>query len=193
MPARRGRCRRMSAVASGWPEPVSNLFVAPLGAGADRPTGFVAFGLSPRLPFDRQYREYLVQIAQQITHAQARIEAFHVRAVAESERNNLLEQAPVATALMTGPRHVFQLANPLFLQIVGRRDIVGKGYVDAFPELRGTRVARHPRSRLPHRGAVHDRRDADSARSRLHRRDHRVLLQVQSRADARTPPARSTA
>jgi signal transduction histidine kinase/ActR/RegA family two-component response regulator len=125
---------------SGWPEPVSELFLAPIGAGGDRPAGFVVFGLSPRLPFDEHYRDYLLQIAQQITHAQARIEAFHVRAVAESERNNLLQQAPVATALMTGPRHVFQLANPLFHLIVGRHDIVGQAYLDAFPELRGTEL-----------------------------------------------------
>ena len=124
--------------AAGWPEPITTMFLAPIGAGADRRVGYVAFGLSPRLPFDRQYREYLLQIAQQIAHTQARIEAFHVRAVAESERNNLLEQAPVATALMTGPRHVFQLANPLFLQIVGRRDIVGQAYLETFPELRGS-------------------------------------------------------
>ena len=32
----------------------------------------------------------------------------------EEERDNLLLKAPVATALLTGPDHVFQLANPLY-------------------------------------------------------------------------------
>jgi signal transduction histidine kinase len=39
---------------------------------------------------------------------------------------------------VTGPDHVFRLANPLYLQIVGRRDVVGRAYLDVFPELTDT-------------------------------------------------------
>jgi signal transduction histidine kinase/ActR/RegA family two-component response regulator len=121
-----------------WPEPVSEVFVAPIAFAARAPIGYVLFGLSPRLPFDRAYRGYLRQLGEQVAQAQERIDVFRIRNVVESERNNLLEQAPVATALLTGPAHVFRLANPLFLQIVGRTNIVGKAYVEAFPELAGT-------------------------------------------------------
>jgi signal transduction histidine kinase/ActR/RegA family two-component response regulator len=123
-----------------WPEPVEAVFAARIGADPGRATGYVLFGLSPRLPFDGAYREYLRQLAVHIAQSQARIEAFHLRAVVENERNSLLEQAPVATALLTGPDHVFQLANPLYLHIVGRRDLVGRAYRDAFPELAGTGI-----------------------------------------------------
>jgi PAS domain S-box-containing protein len=125
------------SIASAWPEPVAHLQALPVGS-PQSPTGYVVCGLSPRLPFDQGYAGFLRQVCAQLTQAQARIEAFHLRAVVESERNNLLEQAPVATALLTGPEHVFRLANPLYRQIVGRSDIIGKAYLEAFPELAGT-------------------------------------------------------
>jgi PAS domain S-box-containing protein len=125
------------SIPSAWPEPVEHVHALPIGA-PESPTGYILFGLSPRLPFDRAYAGFLQQLCAQLTQAQSRIEAFHLRAVVESERNNLLEQAPVATALLTGPRHVFRLANPLYRQIVGRSDILGKAYLEAFPELAGS-------------------------------------------------------
>ena len=51
----------------------------------------------------------------------------------DAERNNLLLQAPVPTALLTGPEHVFQLANSLYCRMVGRTQLVGKKYLEAFP------------------------------------------------------------
>ncbi len=124
---------------SPWPEPVSHVFVAPIASSAQRSaSGYVVFGISPRLPFDAAYRDYLLQLAEGISQAQSRVEALHIRAVMEDERNNLLEQAPVATAMMTGPDHVFRLANPLYQQIVGRRDLIGRTYAQAFPELQQT-------------------------------------------------------
>ncbi len=57
---------------------------------------------------------------------------------AERERNNLLMRAPVAAALLTGPTHVFRLANPPYCRMVGRTDLVGRSYLEAFPELAGT-------------------------------------------------------
>jgi PAS domain S-box-containing protein len=128
------------SIASAGPEPVDHLHVLPVGP-PESPTGYLLCGLSPRLPFDQAYADFLQQLCAQFTQAQARTEAFHLRAVVESERNNLLDQAPVATALLTGPRHVFRLANPLYRQIVGRSDIIGKEYLEAFPELAGSAAA----------------------------------------------------
>lgn len=59
----------------------------------------------------------------------------------ETERRNLLLHAPMPTALLTGPDHVFELANPLYEQMVGRK-VVGKTYLQAFPELEGTALPR---------------------------------------------------
>jgi len=58
--------------------------------------------------------------------------------MADAERRNLLLQVPMPTALLTGPQHVFVLANSLYREMVGNREVVGKTYAEAFPELVGT-------------------------------------------------------
>lgn len=121
-----GRRGLDNPVAAGaWPEPVTELYLVPL-------TGFgrevLVFGLSPRLSFDEPYRDFLHQVVEQLVSALA-------RARVEHERRQLLMQAPVATALLTGPEHTFEIANPLYVEMVGR-DVRGKTYLEAFPELR---------------------------------------------------------
>ncbi len=116
-----------------WPEPASDVFVVPVStAGAP---GAIVFGLSPRLPFDEAYRDHLLHLVEHVEVMQTRLQAALARAATESERNNLLLQAPVATALLTGPAHVFEIANPLFCQVVGRQQLVGRSFREAFPEL----------------------------------------------------------
>ena len=46
------------------------------------------------------------------------------------------EQAPSFMALLRGPRHTFELANPAYLRLVGR-DVLGRQVADAFPEVEG--------------------------------------------------------
>lgn len=132
-PIVQSRCR--------WPEAVDEVFIARTASRDQRTdSGYVVFGLSPRLPLDDSYRDYLRQMAECIGQADARNEALHVRAILENERNNLLDQAPVATAVLTGPKHVFLLANPLYQRMVGRADLIGKAYREAFPELVDTPI-----------------------------------------------------
>ncbi len=58
----------------------------------------------------------------------------HVRA--ERERLvRLFEQAPGFMAMLSGPEHVFELANPAFRQLVGGRDVLGKRAGEALPEF----------------------------------------------------------
>jgi PAS domain S-box-containing protein len=59
------------------------------------------------------------------------------REQAESERNDLLRQAPVAAALLVGAEHRFELANNVYKSMVGKFDLEGKAYVQALPELCG--------------------------------------------------------
>jgi len=57
-----------------------------------------------------------------------------------AERSRLEEafrRAPTFLAVMRGADHEFVLANEAYLQLVGRRDIVGKALLEALPELRG--------------------------------------------------------
>jgi signal transduction histidine kinase len=122
-------------VERAWPEPCREVFVTRVAASGPGVVTFAAFGLSPRLPFDDACRDFFSQLCDVIATSAARVEVWRVRSLVEAERDNLLLKAPMATAVLTGPEHVFQLANPLYRQIVGRDDIVGKSYHDAFPEL----------------------------------------------------------
>ena len=50
---------------------------------------------------------------------------------------DLFEQAPGFMAVLRGPDHVFELANEAYLQVVGRRDLIGRPVREALPEVEG--------------------------------------------------------
>jgi PAS domain S-box-containing protein len=55
---------------------------------------------------------------------------------AEVERlRDYFQQAPGAIALLDGPEHIFSVANPAYLALVGRANLVGLKVVDALPEV----------------------------------------------------------
>ena len=68
----------------------------------------------------------------------AKLQELRERGAIEAERRNLLLQVPMPTALLTGPQHVFELANPLYREMIGNRDVVGKTWIQVFPELVGS-------------------------------------------------------
>jgi len=51
----------------------------------------------------------------------------------------LFDQAPGFLAVLSGPDHVFELANAAYRKLVGERSLDGRTVRDAFPELAGTR------------------------------------------------------
>ncbi|MFN4295732.1 MAG: sensor histidine kinase [Brevundimonas sp.] len=56
----------------------------------------------------------------------------------ETERrklNDLFMQAPGFVAVLGGPEHVFELANPAYGQLIGHRDVLGKRVREALPEV----------------------------------------------------------
>lgn len=60
------------------------------------------------------------------------------RAEAESMRaqmSRMFQEAPALVALTYGPDHVFELANPKYLEVVGYRDLIGKPLREAMPEV----------------------------------------------------------
>ncbi|MGF6266939.1 hypothetical protein OKW49_007933, partial [Paraburkholderia youngii] len=59
------------------------------------------------------------------------------RQSAELQRDAMLMNSPIASALLLGNRHTFQLTNPRYLAMVGRADLIGLPYLDAFPEEAG--------------------------------------------------------
>ena len=47
---------------------------------------------------------------------------------------NLFLQAPTSIGVLKGPNHVFDMANPLYLQLIGRNNIIGKPVTEVLPE-----------------------------------------------------------
>ena len=48
---------------------------------------------------------------------------------------HIFKNAPAFLAVLRGPRHVFELANDAYFQLVGHRDIIGKPVREALPEV----------------------------------------------------------
>lgn len=111
-----------------WPEPTRAFVTRELGVHR------VTFGLSPRLPYDAGYESFIDQICEQVSSTLQRVEGATVVLATRRQRDDLLMQAPVAAALLIGPTHVFELANPRYCDLVGRVP-TGKSFRDAFPEL----------------------------------------------------------
>lgn len=56
---------------------------------------------------------------------------------AERERYaEVLMQAPAFICILSGENHVFEMTNPLYLELVDRADIIGKTIYEVFPEVR---------------------------------------------------------
>ncbi|WP_116138751.1 ATP-binding protein [Trinickia diaoshuihuensis] len=56
------------------------------------------------------------------------------RQAAERQRDGLFMNAPVAAALLSGPTHVFELANRRFRELAGYAELTGRRYAEVFPE-----------------------------------------------------------
>ena len=75
-----------------------------------------------------------------ITRVEAQLLRAQVRAIEESHTRRLttiFQHAPVAIAILKGPRHVFEFANDSYLEVAGRDAIVGQTIREVFPELEG--------------------------------------------------------
>ncbi|MEO6238647.1 MAG: PAS domain-containing protein [Vicinamibacterales bacterium] len=132
-----------------WPEPVVSVRLIPLRRPRSSACyGLLAVGLSPRLPFDEAYADFLTMAADQfanaIANARAHEEEQHLvdeLAQTSVRFRELLEQAPAGVAVFSGPDHRFELANPNYRAITHRSDMIGRPFLEVFPELAGTALA----------------------------------------------------
>lgn len=78
-------------------------------------------------------KELVSRVAARLEIARARAEAVEARARLHAQ----FMQAPVPVSVIIGPDLVYELANPAYLELVGRKDVVGKSIRAVFPELSG--------------------------------------------------------
>jgi PAS domain S-box-containing protein len=50
---------------------------------------------------------------------------------------DLFQQAPAFFAVLRGPEYVFEMINPLYQELMGQRDLIGKSVREAVPEAEG--------------------------------------------------------
>ncbi len=93
----------------------------------------LVFGLNPDIPLESGYAAFLLQVASIVYAAHDRAAAIRQQYLITQERDNLLLQAPIATAVLEGPLHTFSLVNRRYLELAGR-EVIGRAYRDAFPE-----------------------------------------------------------
>jgi signal transduction histidine kinase len=126
-----------------WPEtPVSAVVLPVLATGHDRPLGVLVAGLSARLGWSDEYREFFLGAA---NHVGAHLAARQLRderdrrdRELEVERARLayvFHHAPAFLAILKGPTHTFELVNDAYYQLVGHRDILGRPVLEALPEV----------------------------------------------------------
>lgn len=61
----------------------------------------------------------------------------------ENQRDMLKQffmEAPAGICILNGPEFIFELANPLYQQLIGRTDLLGKPLFSALPQLKGQPV-----------------------------------------------------
>lgn len=79
------------------------------------------------------------RIALALDNARLYREAQKSHLEAENERQRLYDlfmQAPAAIGLMRGKDHIFEFTNPMYLELVGRKDnLIGKTAREAFPDV----------------------------------------------------------
>jgi PAS domain S-box-containing protein len=73
-----------------------------------------------------------------LLHRAQRVQEVNVTLDAERQYlRRLFEQAPGFVSVLHGPKHVFQLVNNAYRQLIGHRDVVGKSVREALPEIEG--------------------------------------------------------
>ena len=75
-----------------------------------------------------------------LSRVKAQIKIIKLRNELEGNVRNLFLEAPAIICVLRGPLHVYELANEMYLKLVGNRDILGKPIRKALPELEGTGI-----------------------------------------------------
>lgn len=92
-------------------------------------TGLIASTQTP-VPLPQAQADMLRR-AQEVTQQNLELDA------ASDYFQMIFEQAPGFMATLTGPNHIFQIANEAYTQLVGRRGLIGKPVREALPEIEG--------------------------------------------------------
>ncbi|WP_420125157.1 PAS domain-containing sensor histidine kinase [Longimicrobium sp.] len=100
-------------------------------AAPGEPNAWFTFALSPV----RDDQGGIVAYLNVVSETTARIMAERQLQAERGRLAEIFERAPAFIATLRGPDHVFETANPLYKQLVGHRDVIGKPVREALPEV----------------------------------------------------------
>jgi PAS domain-containing protein len=121
-----------------WSVPPREAIILPLRkSNIGPPAGALVLGLNPHRLHSAETTGIRHLLAGQISGALATVDA-NLSQIAETQRlQQLFEQTPSFIAVLRGPEHRFELANPGYLQLIGHRKVVGLTVRDALPDIAG--------------------------------------------------------
>jgi PAS domain S-box-containing protein len=82
----------------------------------------------------------VVETTQRVQASRKREQAEDALQAERKPLHDLFTHAPAIVAVMRGPEHTYELANPRYMQIIGNRPVLGKTIRQALPELAGQGV-----------------------------------------------------
>nr|WKN37099.1 PAS domain-containing protein [Tunicatimonas sp. TK19036] len=122
-----------------WPEPCQQAIALPIYSKPTQLVGFIVAGISSRRQIDNKYIDFYQLVAQQLGRTITDIKDRMVLEQEQAKLLNLFEQAPVAIAILSGPNHVLEVANPVGAKLWGiePEKVLGLPLFDAIPDARG--------------------------------------------------------
>lgn len=75
-----------------------------------------------------------------LSRVRAQIKIVKLRNEMEENVRNLFMEAPAMICIFRGPQHVYELANDIYLEVIGNRDVLGQPIRKALPELEGSGI-----------------------------------------------------
>src|SRR6185437_8440709 len=75
-----------------------------------------------------------------LARVRAQIKIVELRNELEGNVRNLFMNAPAIICVLSGPEHIYELANQRYMKLIGHRNIIGKSIREALPELEGSGI-----------------------------------------------------
>jgi PAS domain S-box-containing protein len=121
-----------------WDIPAREALLVPIvKPGQKTASGALVLGCNPYRPEDPEIEGFVTLLAGQIAGALANAD-IHLTEEAEMERlRQLFAQSPSFMAILRGETHRYELVNPVYMQLIAHRDVIGMSVREALPEVAG--------------------------------------------------------
>jgi signal transduction histidine kinase len=82
-------------------------------------------------------RELRARVKTHVELSRRRRQSMDELEAARERLDALFQRAPAVSAVLRGPEHVFEMANPAYRELVGNRELLGRSVREVFPDAEG--------------------------------------------------------